>query len=274
MSSSPLQAPFARIWLIGCGKMAGAMLSRWIASGVVAAASVDVVNREDRDVPGGVRQARDLPGGPLPDLVILGVKPQQIDAVADRFAGRLAGTPMLVSILAGVRGGALADCFRAGTTVRAMPNLPVAIGKGVVALHGADVRPEQWRALESLMAPLGQVERVDDEDLFDAVTALSGSGPAFLYRFAETLAVAGAALGLAPDQADRLARATVEGAAAQAVGDARSLHLMAEAVASPGGSTRAGLNVLDADDALRRLVAATLAAARDRNMELAVEASG
>lgn len=302
MSSSALQAPFARIWLIGCGKMAGAMLSRWIDSGVVAAGSVDVVNREDRDVPGGVRQARDLPGGPLPDLVLLGVKPQQLGKVAQMFGPpllqRLTGkgrapassgaqlgpgfrregveeaAPLLVSILAGTRTCSLTAAFPGSIVVRAMPNLPVAIGKGVVALHGAD-GTEPWRTqLDTLMAPLGLVEWMADEALFDVVTALSGSGPAFLYRFAEALAVGGAALGLDPAQADRLARATVEGAAAQAVADARSLHRMAEAVASPGGSTRAGLDVLDADDALRRLAAATLAAARNRNIELAVEAGG
>ncbi|RYD18092.1 MAG: pyrroline-5-carboxylate reductase, partial [Lysobacteraceae bacterium] len=95
-------AGIGRIWMIGCGNMGGAMLRRWIDSGVVSATSVDVVNRSDRTLPDGVRQARDLPDGALPDVVVLAMKPQQIDEIAERLAGRLTGVPLLVSILAGV----------------------------------------------------------------------------------------------------------------------------------------------------------------------------
>eukprot|EP01035_Chromulina_nebulosa_P063954 gene63954-87470_t len=117
--------------------MGGAMLRCWIDSGVVAADAVDVVNRTDRALPAGVRQARALPDGPLPDIVMLAMKPQQLDAIAATHAVRLAGVPVLVSILAGVEEPALAARFSAGVIVRAMPNLPVAIGKGVVALSSA-----------------------------------------------------------------------------------------------------------------------------------------
>ena len=266
----PATAPIRRLWLIGCGKMAGAMLSRWIEGGVVAANAVDVVNRTDRDLPAGVRQGRELPDGPLPDAVMLGVKPQQLGDVTTRFGERLADVPLVLSILAGTRTASLATAFPGAAIVRVMPNLPVAIGKGVVALHG-DV---DHTSIDALMAPLGLVEWIVDEAQFDAVTALSGSGPAFLYRFVGALAAGGAALGLDPAQADRLARATMDGAAAQAAADPRSLHDMAEAVASPGGSTRKGLDVLDAGGALERLIAAMLAAARDRNAEMAAQAGG
>ena len=260
-----------RLWLIGCGNMGGAMLRQWIASGVVAAGQVDVVNRVDRDLPPGVRQARALPEGPLPDIVMLAMKPQQIDDVAGRWAARIAGVPMLVSILAGVEESAIARRFTAGAIIRAMPNLPVGIGKGVVALQSDSADDQARQAVAALMAPLGLVEWVD-ATLFNAVTALAGSGPGFLYRFIDALALAGASLGLPADQASRLALATVEGAGLLAgTADVHPSQL-ADQVASPGGSTRAGLNVLDQDGALVTLLTETLAAATRRNAEMAAAA--
>lgn len=252
--------------------MAGAMLRRWIESGVVAGDAVNVVNRSDRELPPGVRQARTLPEGPLPDIVMLGMKPQQLDDIAATHAERLAGVPVLVSILAGVEESALAGRFRAGAIVRAMPNLPVAIGKGVVALSSASAQGDSRRAVAALMAPLGLVEWIDDVRLFDSVTALAGCGPGFVYRFIDAMAAAGAALGLPADQAARLALATVEGssllAAAADVGPA----VLADRVASPGGSTRAGLNVLDREDGIAALLRETLAASERRNAEMAAAA--
>lgn len=260
-----------RLWMIGCGNMAGAMLTRWLDTDAIARSDVDVVNTQDRDLPGEVRQSRDLPSGSLPDIIMLGMKPQQLDAIAGLYADRLAGVPMLVSILAGVDTAALARRFDVGSVVRAMPNLPVAIGKGVVSLHGNGDADARARA-EGLMAPLGLVEWVEDEALFDVATALAGSGPGFVYRFIDALAAGGAALGLPADQALRMARATVEGAAIAAAASDDTPGVMADKVASKGGSTREGLNVLDRDDALARLMAETLDAARRRNAEMAAEA--
>ena len=257
-----------RLWLVGCGHMAGAMLSRWLAVGTLAAGDVFVVNRAGRALPDGVRQGRDFPEGPLPDAVLLAVKPQQIDEAAARHAARFAGAPMLVSILAGVEPGALAARFSVGAIVRAMPNLPVALGKGVVALHAERVNELARADVARLMAPLGLVEWVAPE-LFNAVTALAGSGPAFLYRVIDALAEGGVALGLEPAQALRLARATVEGAAMVAARTDAAPAALADQVASPGGSTRKGLDVLDHEGALARLIAATLAASAARNAELA-----
>jgi len=259
------------LWLIGCGNMGGAMLRQWIASGVVAAGQVDVVNRVDRDLPPGVRQARALPDGPLPDIVLLAMKPQQIDDVADRWAARIACVPMLVSILAGVEESAIARRFTAGAIIRAMPNLPVGIGKGVVALQSDSADDQARQAVVALMAPLGLVEWVDAER-FDLVTALAGSGPAFLYRFIDSLAAAGAGLGLPADQAARLAMATVEGAAMLAAAASEPPGMLADRVASPGGSTRKGLDVLDATAALVTLLRETLAASERRNAEMAAAA--
>ncbi|WP_256731448.1 pyrroline-5-carboxylate reductase dimerization domain-containing protein [Sphingomonas sp. dw_22] len=254
--------PPAGIWLVGCGNMAGAMLRRWIAAGTIDPASVFVVNRGDRSLPEGVRQGRAFPEGPLPQMILLGVKPQQLDAIPAIPAG-----PPLVSILAGVETETLRARFPGNRIVRAMPNLPVALGKGVVALHG-----ERDAAIEALMAPLGLVEWIADEGLLDVVTALAGSGPGFVYRFIDALAEAGAALGLPADQAGRLAIATVEGSAMLAAAADVSPAVLADRVASPGGSTREGLNVLDRDTGLRPLLRETIAAATRRNAEMAAEA--
>lgn len=260
-----------RLWLIGCGNMGGAMLRQWIASGGVAAEDVAVVNRTDRELPAGVKQARTLPDAPLPDAVILAMKPQQIDDVADHWASRIAGVPILLSILAGVEEAAIARRFSAGAIVRAMPNLPVGIGKGVVALHSASASADTRDGVAALMAPLGLVEWVDAA-LFNAVTALAGSGPGFVYRFIDALAAAGASLGLPADQSARLALATVEGAALLAASADAPPAILADRVASPGGSTREGLNVLDRDAVLVSLLSQTLAAATRRNAEMAAAA--
>jgi pyrroline-5-carboxylate reductase len=179
---------------------------------------------------------------------------------------------VLISILAGVESAMLRGLCSADAVVRAMPNLPVSLGKGVVALHTESDDPDVRTAAEALMTPLGLVEWIGDEALFHAVTALSGSGPGFVYRFIESLAESGARLGLPADQALRFAVATVEGAAALAAASGEPPAVLAERVASPGGTTRAGLNILDKDHALHDLVDDTLAAAARRSAELATVA--
>jgi pyrroline-5-carboxylate reductase len=259
------------IWLFGCGNMAGAMLRQWVASGVVDPAGVTAINPSAPDVPAGVRHVTSLPDEPLPDAVMIGVKPQMLDTVAPTLAPRIAGAPLLLSILAGVEIASLAKRFDARAIVRVMPNLPVALGHGAVGLSGVDPVSATGEAVTALMAPLGLVEWVE-EPLLDAVSALSGSGPAFVYRFIDALAAAGASLGFPADQALRLAIATVEGAGMLAAGAGASPATLADRVASKGGSTREGLNVLDRDGALQKLLIATLTAARDRNVELAAAA--
>lgn len=261
------------LWLIGCGNMAGAMLRRWVAAGTVRGANVFVLNRREQDLPEGVRQGRVLPEDALPDAVMLGVKPQQIDEAAGQIARRIAGVPLLISILAGADEAALAARFEARAIVRAMPNLPVEIGKGVVALHSEGASADARAQAEALMAPLGLVEWVEAMH-FALVGALAGSGPAFVYRFVDALAAGGAALGLPAEQALRLALATAEGGALLAAGSTDTPGILADKVASPGGSTRAGLNVLDADDALIRLITDTLAASVRRDAEMAAAARG
>lgn len=261
------------LWLIGCGNMAGAMLRRWIAAGTVRGEDVFVLNRGDRELPEGVRQGRVLPDGALPDAAMLGVKPQQIDEVARQIAARIAGVPLLVSILAGADEAAVAERFDARAIVRAMPNLPVELGKGVVVLHSDSADADARAGVEALMAPLGLVEWVDAER-YNTAGCLSGCGPAFVYRFIDALAAAGVQAGVPAEQAMRLALATVEGGALLAAGSSDTPDTLANRVASPGGSTRAGLNVLDADDALKQLLAETLAASVRRDAEMAAAARG
>lgn len=252
-----------RLLMIGAGNMGGAMLRRWLAAGL-SPAQVTVVSPSGRTMPAGVRVVAAIPDERF-DTVLLALKPQQLGSIrAPLDAG------LLVSILAGVELATLAGLTGA-PIVRAMPNLPVAIGKGVVALHGKRGSEAGERAA-ALMAPLGLVEWIDDERLFDIVTALAGSGPAFLYRFVDALARAGAALGLPAGQAERLALATVEGSALLAAQADAAPATLADRVASPGGSTGAGLDVLDRDAALVRLLTDTLAAAARRNAEMAAAA--
>ncbi|MHA6719899.1 pyrroline-5-carboxylate reductase [Sphingomonas sp. RS6] len=263
--------PQGHIWLVGCGNMGGAMLRRWVAAGIEPG-RITVIDPGNPVVPDDVQLLASPPDGPAPDIVVLAVKPQLLDDVAELMAPRISGAPLLVSVLAGVEVAALAARFRVDAVVRAMPNLPVAIGKGVVALHSPSDDAAIRGTAQALMAPLGLVEWIDGEPLLDIVTALAGCGPGFVFRFIDAIADAGVALGLSADQAQRLAVATVEGSALLAAQSDESAAVLADRVASPGGSTREGLNVLDRDDALKALLRATLAASARRNAEMAANA--
>ena len=275
MSAGAGDARDGPVWLVGAGNMGGAMLRGWIAAGRDPATIV-VIDPAARDMPEGVLTlAAPPPDGAAPAVLVLAVKPQLLDVVAPALAPALAAETMLVSVLAGVEIGSLRRRFAApALVVRAMPNLPAAIGRGVTALYGDGLDEAARATATGLVAPLGTVEWIEREGLFDAVTALSGCGPGFLFRFAEALAEAGAALGLPADQALRLALATVEGSAIMAASADVSPAVLADRVASPGGSTREGLDVLDAGDALNLLLRRTLAAAAARNAEMAAAAAG
>ena len=153
-----------------------------------------------------------------------------------------------------------------------MPNTPVKLGKGATNLFSDSTDGKSRGVVEALMRRLGAVEWFEDERQFQAAGILTGAGPAFLFRFIDALAEAGAAIGLAPEQAARLAKVMVEGGASLAASEADTPAALAERVASPGGTTRAGLNVLDADEALNILVRRTLEAGLARSREMAEEA--
>ena len=257
------------IWLLGAGNMGGAMLRGWIAQGMDPG-RISVIDPYVKDVPQGVALFREFPAEGVPDTLVLAVKPQQLGDVRTAFGGR-GGLRLLVSVLAGVETATLASTFGAKHVVRAMPNLPAAIGQGITVLFGDEVVRDE---ASGLMTALGLVEWIDAEGLFDAVTALSGSGPGYVFRVIDAMASAGAALGLDADQAMRLAIATVRGTAALAAQSAESPAVLADRVASPGGTTREGLNILDEGNAIRDLMARTLAAAAKRSAELAAAARG
>ncbi len=259
------------ILILGCGNMGGAMLAGWLRGGL-AAERFTVVDPVLGEVPAGVRLLRAVPDERF-DLVLLGIKPQLLDEVAP-VLGRAAGQgTVLLSILAGVEIASLATrAPGAAAIVRIMPNLAAAIGKSPLGLFAQGLDDAARAALDFLLAPLGTPEWLAREDQLDAVTALAGSGPAFVYRFIAALAAGGAELGLEPAQARRLALATIEGAAALVAASGEDPAEVARRVTSPGGTTAAGLAVLDDEAALARLIAATLRAARDRGAELAAAA--
>ncbi|MBO9574903.1 MAG: pyrroline-5-carboxylate reductase [Sphingobium sp.] len=260
-----------RLLLIGCGNMAGAMLLRWLDCGLPPY-RVHVVRPSGKPVAEGVEVTTSLTEHIVSGTcVLLGCKPQQLAQVAAEMGPFLSQKHKLASILAGVPLGQLAESFpNAMGIVRCMPNLAVRYGRGVSVLYGGSELPVDRREnVQQLCEPLGLVEWLEDEALFDAATALAGCGPAFLYRFIDALAEGGAAIGLDRDMAARMAVATVAGAGMSASLSGKDPADLADAVASKGGMTRQGLDVLDQDAALKKLVIATLKAARDRGVELA-----
>ncbi len=268
MTLSPLSRFDGELLLFGCGTMAGAMLTRWLDSGLPGE-QVLAIRPSGAPAPGGVLTKK-APGLiAQPQVLVIGVKPQQFPAVADQIAALAGPGTLVISIMAGIMLEDLKLAIPdAGSIVRVMPNLPVAEGRGVVISVG-EAHQAATKQLAALLAPLGHIHVMEDEAGFNLVTALTGCGPAFVYRFVSALAGAAVRLGLNEHDADTLARATVAGAAASMANSEQSPMAMAAAVASPGGMTQAGLDVLDSDGRLATLLAETLRAARDRGRELA-----
>jgi pyrroline-5-carboxylate reductase len=259
------------LWLIGCGNMGGALLRRWLETGLDAA-DVTVVDPTPQQI-AGVRWVPTLPSEEAaPDILVLGIKPQLLAAVSPQLSGHADKATIVLSMLAGVECATLQKLFpEAHAIVRAMPNLPVSIGKGVTGLFST--KDECRTAIDALMAGTGLTEWLDDEGQFHALTALSGSGPAFVYRFIAALSDAGTALGLPAEQALRLARAMTEGASAVAASSDTDPQELARRVTSAGGVTAEGLRVLDQDSALSGLIRETLTQAALRSAEMAEEAA-
>ncbi|MDI1295278.1 MAG: pyrroline-5-carboxylate reductase dimerization domain-containing protein, partial [bacterium] len=225
----------AHLFLVGCGNMVGQMLSRWLACGLDPA-RVTVLRPSGKAVADGVAVVTHYPAAlPAGTTVLLGMKPYQLDAVATALAPLCTGDTRLVSILAGTPIADLRAKFPVlRDIVRAMPNLPVGLGQGVTALFADDDTSTQARAdIAALIAPLGLAEWIAGEALFNQVTALSGCGPAFLFRFIDAFARAGEALGIPADQAARMALATVQGSANMAARASVTPATLADQVASP-----------------------------------------
>ena len=259
------------IWLAGAGNMGGAMLRGWLRAGIDRA-RVTVIRPSGTPIERVTVLTAPPPDSEMPAVLVLAMKPQKLDEAVPVLAPTTGEGTTIVSVLAGVEVASLAKRFpNHRAIIRVMPNTPSAIGKGVMLLHG-DASEVVKAETEALVAPLGLCEWIDDEALFGRASALSGCGPAFLFRFIDALAKAGEAQGLPADQAARLALATVQGAADLAGVSNESPTELADRVASPGGSTRAGLNVIDENAALDRLMADVLAASARRNEEMAAAA--
>ncbi len=255
--------------LLGCGNMGSAMLAGWLARGG-APDAVHVMDPAPSDwLKGtGVHLNGPLPGSPA--VAVLAVKPQMMGAALPGLAGLARSGTLFVSVAAGTALATLAAALGdEAAIVRAMPNTPAAGGQGITALVGnARAGAGEMAMAEALMAAVGQVVRLESEAQMDAVTGLSGSGPAYVFHLIETMAAAGEAEGLPPALALDLARATVAGAGALAVASGEAPGVLRENVTSPGGTTAAALAVLMDEGAgfpplLRRAVAAAAARARE-----------
>jgi pyrroline-5-carboxylate reductase len=267
-----------RIAFIGAGNMGRAILGGLVRGGTSAmalrAADADPAARERVTGELGVFATADNGVAAADaDVLVLAVKPQQLPAVARGLATAVAARrPLVLSIAAGIATRSLAEWFGAGTPiVRAMPNTPALIGRGTSALYATPETDGAGRALaEHIMQAIGAVHWLDDEAQMDAVTALSGSGPAYVFRVIECMAAAGEALGLPPALARRLALETVGGAAALAEQSAHEPATLRAQVTSKGGTTEQALRVLE-EGGLEALFLRALGAARDRSRELAAE---
>ena len=253
--------------LLGCGKMGSAMLAGWLARGVPPA-SVHVIepNASDWLRGTGVALNADLP--PAPTVAIVAVKPQMMGDALPALQALGNGATLFISIAAGTTMARFSEALGADTPIiRAMPNTPAAVGAGITALIGnAHVSEDQMALAEALLAAVGQTVRLEDEAQMDAVTGLSGSGPAYVFHMIEAMAAAGVAQGLAPELAMQLARATVIGAGQLAAGSAESAEQLRINVTSPNGTTAAALDVLMPE--LPDLMARTVKAATARSKEL------
>lgn len=263
---------FERVFIAGYGQMASALLEGWIAAGIAPDRFV-VFNPRLKAVPAGVTFTTTVTDDRC-DAVMLGFKPHMLTEVAATLNPLVERSrPCVLSLLAGVTADGLEESFPdAGTCIRFMPNLASRLGKSPVALFARQIGTETRAKVTMLADASGEAVWLDDEAQFDLVTALAGSGPAFVYRFIDALAAGAANLGLDRGQAQALALQMVEGAAALAAGSEETPGTLADKVASTGGMTRQGLDVLDHDRALERLLTDCLRETRDRGKELAQEA--
>jgi len=266
----------ASILLVGCGKMGGALLEGWLARGIAAGDVIVVEPNAEAAGPAAGRgvavasSADALPAAGRPAVVVFAVKPQMMDGVAPAYA-RFADGAVYLSIAAG-KTIAYFERRLGGTAavVRAMPNTPAAVRRGMtVACANRPVTDAQRRLCDDLLGAVGEVAWIDDEALLDAVTALSGGGPAYVFLLAEGLARAGVEAGLPTELAERLARVTVAGSGELLRCSAEPPAVLRRNVTSPGGTTAEALKVLMAEDGWQPLLDRAIAAAARRSRELA-----
>ena len=273
MNAAPLTKIQGTIVLAGAGKMGGAMLSGWLAQGLDASRAAVIEPHPSEDIRAHLAKGVQL--NPSPQdcgsvaAFVVALKPQAFREAAPALKPYVGATTLVVSIMAGTTRASLAEIL-GGHVVRAMPNTPASIGRGItVAVAGKDVSATQREAADGLLRATGLVEWVTDEGLIDAVTAVSGSGPAYVFLLAEELARAGVAAGLPEALATKLARETVSGAGELLHRSDLNAATLRQNVTSPAGTTAAALEVLMAKDGLQSLLTRAVAAATKRSKELA-----
>ena len=253
------------------------MLRGWLARGITADEILvvepfnDVATnlRMELAVP-VVSSAEDLDKGYIPDVIVFAVKPQGMEDIVATYAGALTASAVVLSIAAGRDTNFFERQLGSGVAVvRTMPNSPASVGRGITAAFAnANLKTHQHTLCQSLLEAIGEVVWIEDESLIDAVTAISGSGPAYVFHMIECLARAGEAQGLPPEIADKLARATVTGSGELAHLSAETAETLRMNVTSPGGTTAAALDVLMMDAGLGDLMDRAVAAATKRSREL------
>lgn len=274
MSLAHLFTPNRPVILAGAGKMGGALLSGWLAAGLQPKAVRVVDPAPPPDSAAMMSRAGMEHGGGLPKLkasvLVVAVKPQMMGSVLPGLVGVVDERTIVLSIAAGTTIAQLRSGTGAHRIVRSMPNTPAQIGKGVTVAVASDPFDLDIREIATaLLEAAGSVEWVDDENLINAVTAVSGSGPAYVFLLAEAMAEAGVAAGLDPAMARRLADATVSGSGALLAQSGEDPAILRKNVTSPGGTTAAALAVLMADDGLPALMRRAVLAGKRRAEELA-----
>ncbi|MDH2356980.1 pyrroline-5-carboxylate reductase [Bradyrhizobium sp. SSUT112] len=272
MANSTLKNITGTILLAGAGKMGGAMLTGWLAGGLnprrVAVIDPHISPEISALAVKGVALNPDVTTGTVETLVVA-VKPQYFREAGAKLKPFVSDKTAVVSIMAGTTIASLQDVC-GGAVVRAMPNTPAAIGRGItVAVAANNVSAQQRAVADALLRATGSVEWIDDESLMDAVTAVSGSGPAYVFLLAEELARAGVEAGLPEALATRLARETVAGSGELLHQSELPSSALRQNVTSPGGTTAAALGVLMGGPGLRDLMIRAIAAATQRSKELA-----
>jgi pyrroline-5-carboxylate reductase len=273
--NTPLRDFAGTLVLVGAGKMGSALLHGWLRLGLAPERVVIIDPQPMPDVallgPRGVRlnPAMNMVGEPA--AIVVAVKPQNAAEIMPWLAQTIGRSTVVLSIMAGKTLEFLTETLPPATAiVRSMPNMPAAIGRGItVAVPNAQVTPEQRELAHALLVATGAVEWVEDEALLDPVTALSGSGPAYVFLLAESLAKAGVAAGLPPALAEQLARITVAGSGELLHSSSLDATALRESVTSPGGTTAAALDVLMSPEGLDRLMRDAVTAATKRSRELA-----
>jgi pyrroline-5-carboxylate reductase len=260
-------------WFVGCGNMGGAILDGWRLGGLDLS-PVTVIRPSGKPVEGTQVVASPLmASGGAPRMVVLAFKPQKLAAIAPQLRPHVRSGTAVVSILAGVELATLRGFFpEAGGIIRAMPNLPVSVRRGVIGLYGNATDGQLKQQIGDLFVALGFAIWMSDEAKLAALGSVAGAGPAYVARFIAALAKAGMKRGLSEEIASILALETVLGTAWMASNERESMDSIARRVASPNGTTQAGLDVLDHDHVLDQLIAVTIDAAAQRGAELAEEA--